>query len=87
MPAPTNSGGPTPPGRARLRLIRGGADERGAEVPADSRSSAAHKRDTAPYAELLEIAGRCSFYAALTTSVFDSIAWRASDSRFRGRRK
>jgi hypothetical protein len=77
MPAPTH----------RLRLIRGGADGRGAEAPADSRSAAAQGGETPPYAELLEIAGRCSFYAALTTSVFDSLAWRASDSRFRGRRK
>ena len=78
---------PAPTGRARLRLVRGGADGRGAEAPADSRSAAARRGDSPPYAELLEIAGRCSFYAALTTGVFDSVAPRASDTRFRGRRR
>jgi hypothetical protein len=77
MPAPTH----------RLRLIRGGADGRGAEAPADSRSVTSHRGDTPPYAELLDIAGRCSFYAALTTWVFDSVAPRASDPRFKGRRR
>jgi hypothetical protein len=77
MPAPTH----------RLRLIRGGADERGAEAPADSRSATAHRGDTRPYAELLDIAGRCSFYAALTTWVFDSVAPRASDPKSGGRRR
>jgi hypothetical protein len=77
MPAPTH----------RLRLIRGGADGRGAEAPADSRSATANLGDTPAYAELLDIAGRCSFYAALTTWVFDSVAPRASDPKSRGRRR
>jgi hypothetical protein len=77
VPAPTH----------RLRLIRGGADGRGAEAPADARSVTAHRGDTPPYAELLDIAGRCSFYAALTSWVFDSMVPTAGDSKLKGRRR
>jgi hypothetical protein len=43
--------------------------------------------DSEPYGQLVEIARRRAFYAALTSQVFDSAVARATDPRFRRRQR
>lgn len=69
---------PRPP----LVLIRGGASRQATEEPlGPARLSDA----STPYGQLVELARRRAFYAALTTQVFDATVARSSDPRFRKR--
>lgn len=70
--------------RPHLILIRGGASRQSSEEPpGPSRLADA----SAPYSQLVELARRRAFYAALTAEVFDSAVTRACDPRFRRRRR
>jgi hypothetical protein len=70
--------------RPPLVLIRGGASRVATEQP---RKPDKLQDDAPPYAELVEIARRRAFYAALTDKVFDASVERAGDPRFRKRRR
>jgi hypothetical protein len=70
--------------RPPLVLIRGGASRVASVEP---RKIDKLQDDSPPYAELVEIARRRAFYAALTEKVFDETVARAGDPRFRKRRR
>ena len=69
--------------RGRLSFSSGAGPAGGAteEPPGPARLSDA----STPYGQLVELARRRAFYAALTTEVFDEMVARSCDPRFRKR--